>query len=509
MKLTMCNCLIVLLCLIGCHSSLAQSPDTDTNDSPVTEEQDLTLDEQEQLDEEKKHLFNVGYKEFNNKKYEQAATGFYTYMQVANSGDENYEWAHFFYGVALEKLGYSHAAVDTFANIVTHKPNTKIVIYILSYFDTISRSQPFDQELVIAQALNSTNYGFIDDDLAALVHYHQGLYDSRFGLANWAGGHFEKIPKDSLYYGHYLYHVAVESTRTGNITPALQSLKQLLAIPKLDTKLADLANWTTARLLFEQEKYEDAIFHYKAIKTPVAEQASFLLERAWNHYKLNSPQRAMGLLYAFDAPDFKRFFTPEMFILKALIYKSLCHFDATLSVVDSFYERYSQALDAVYDRKEASDPETKALLLLIMNDEVIKRQWAFIQLLEHEDNMLSKIDDPSLQENLKNIYRMKIAQTAKHLKINVHREYERLANLLLEYEENINLVRYEAGVDRYQGADSLRYQKAQLTAKAKKEDWSQVIYPFQGEFWNDEFDDYKVHLADDCNTEQNWEIFFE
>lgn len=509
MKLVMRDCLILLLCLIGCYSALAQTADTNENEMPVTDEQDLTLEEEERLNEEKKQLFNAGYEEFNNKKYEKAAIGFYTYMQVANSGDENYEWAHFFYGVSLEKLGYSHAGVDTFANIVTHKPNTKIVIYILSYFDTISRSQPFDQELVIAQALNSTDYGFIDDDLGALVHYHQGLYDARFGLADWAGGHFDKIPHNSLYYGHYLYHSAVESTKKGNIPQALHSLKQLLAIPEPEPKLVDLANWTTARLLFEQEKYEEAIFHYKAIKTPVAEQASFLLERAWNHYKLNSPQRAMGLLYAFQAPDFKRFFTPEMFILKALIYKSLCHFDSTLSVVDSFYQRYEQALDAVYDRKEASDPETKALLLLIMNDEVIKRQWAFIQLLERENEKLPKIDDPSLKEHLQNIYRMKIAQTAKHLKINVNQEYERLANLLLEYEENINLVRYEAGVDRYQGADNLRYKNARLLSKAKKEDWSKVVYPFQGEFWNDEFDDYKVHLADECNTEQNWEIFFE
>jgi len=506
-------------------STLAQTPATENealsdtattattkvaaNNEKKAETQELSIEEQEALDEQKKELFKAGYDKFNRKKYKDAATGFYQYMQVANPGDENYEWAHFFYGVSLEKLGYSHATVDTFANIVTQKPNTKIVIYILSYFDTISRKQPFDNELLIARALNSTNYGFIDDDLAALVHYHQGIYDNRYGLSDWASGHFQKIPKDSLYYGHYLYHIAVEATREGEIDQALSSLEQLLKLENIDSSLSDLAHWTSARLLFEKQEYEQAIKHYKAIKTPVNEQASFLLERAWNHHQLNNPQRAMGLLYAFEAPDFKRFFTPEMYILKSLIYKSLCHYESTLATVDAFYKRYQQALDAVYDRKMASAPESHALLMLILNDEVIKRQWNFIQLLESESKKLNKIDDEQFRAHLQAIYDLKLAQTTKHLRVNVDREYERLANMLLEYEENINLVRYEAGVDQYQSASNLHYRDEKNKIVKKPDTQGKVIYLFQGEFWNDEFDDYKVHLADECNKEQTWEVFFE
>jgi len=507
-RLTPIGAFYVLVLFFSNQLIAQEAPAID--DGPVAAEAELTIEEEEKLEEEKKRLFKLGYEAFNAKRYQQSAIGYYTYMQNATPGDENFEWAHFFYGVSLEKLGYSHAAVDTFANIVTRKPNTKIVIYILSYFDTISRKQPFDHELLIAQALNSTNYGFIEDDLAALVHYHQGIYDTRFGLSDWASGHFKLIPENSVYYGHYLYHKAVEATREGEIASALQVLEQLLQLTELDPKLKDLAHWTSARLLFEREEFEKAISHYKAIKTPVVEQASFLLERAWNHYRLNNPQRAMGLLYAFQAPDFKQFFTPEMFILKALIYKSLCHYESTLTTVDAFYSRYQQALDAVYDRKRAADPEAQALLLLILNDEVIKRQWNFIKLLEEEASRLKRIDDPALKANLQAIYDLKLTQTAKHLRINVDKEFERLANLLLEYEENINLVRYEAGVDRYQNANDLRYQDEPKTQRPdESSDRSKVIYPFQGEFWNDEFDDYKVHLADECNNDAKWEVFFQ
>jgi len=486
----------------------AQETIVETEYQEPEQEIELTIDEQEKLDEEKKALFKIGYDQFNRKNYKKSLIGFSQYMAVANSGDENYEWANFFYGVCLEKLGFSHAAVDTFTQIVTRKPNTKIVVYILSYFDTLSRKQPFDQELLIAQALNSTDYGFVDDDLAAMVHYHQGIYDTRFGLSEWAEGHFNNIPHDSIYYASYLYQSAVEHIRKNELDSALTLLDTLLSLSNIDEKMADIAHWTSARLLFEKSEHENAIEHYKAIKTPVSEQASFLLERAWNQYKLNNPQRAMGLLYAFEAPDFKRFFSPEMFILKSLIYKSLCKYESTLSTVDAFYARYQQALDAVYDRKLAADPESKTLLYLILNDESINRQWEFVRLLETETKRLESLDDQALQGHLYAIYALKIEQSAKHLRISVNREFERLANLLLEYEENINLVRYESGVDQYQSASDLRYRETNLEKSVKQPNKGEVIYQFQGEFWNDEFDDYKVHLSDECNNEQEWEVFF-
>lgn len=472
-------------------------------------ESELTLDEQEQQAEQKKQLFRIGYEFFNDRKYQRAATGFYDYMAIAEPGDENYEWAQFFYAISLEKLGYSHAAVDTFARLATRKPNTKIVVYILSYFDTISRSQPFDQELVIANALNGANYDFIDDDLAAMVHYHQGVYDAQFGLEAWAKGHFEKIPETSNYFAYYQYHLAIAAIEAGEISAALAPLDRILQLPQTDAKLQDLTLWTSARLLFELGEHAKAIARYKAIKTPVTEQASFLLERAWNQYKLQNYRRAMGLLYAYQAPDFSRFFTPEMFILKALIYKSLCHYESTLATVDAFYQRYQQALDAVYDRKRAADPESQQLLLLVLNNEAINRQWQFIRLLETEKSELSRFEHPAIQTHLTSIYDLKISQAARHLRTQVDKEYERLANLLLEYEENINLVRYEAGVDRYQTTGDFRYQKSDHTEADASADPSKVIYPFQGEFWNDEFDDYKVHLADECAQEDNWEVFFE
>ena len=35
-----------------------------------------------------------------------------------------------------------------------------------------------------------------------------------------------------------------------------------------------------------------------------------------------------------------------------------------------------------------------------------------------------------------------------------------------------------------------------------------AVYAFQGEFWNDELDDYEVILPDKCQKAEEWDIFF-
>jgi hypothetical protein len=34
------------------------------------------------------------------------------------------------------------------------------------------------------------------------------------------------------------------------------------------------------------------------------------------------------------------------------------------------------------------------------------------------------------------------------------------------------------------------------------------VYPFQGEFWNDELADLKVVLPNKCKNLEEWDIFF-
>ncbi len=455
--------------------------------------------------------FEKGYKAFTKENYDKACIYLYDYMRQNDRGAEDYEWAEFFLGVSLMRSGFSHGAVDTLGYLVSRKPNTKIVSYILEMFETISRTKPFDYDQLINRAVCDQEYGFVDRKTADFVHYHQGLFDWQNGFTEWAENHFKQIRKDTYYYYRYKHQMALYTLFEDDINKAIGKLEE---IEKADFEGEDLKNEirkTLARLYYEIKEYEKADETYERISKSIAHQAENLFERSWAQYRLDEQEKAMGLLYAFKSPLYKNYFTPEYFLLKSLIYKGVCHYRRALSVIDEFRDHYQTSLTNIYERGKIT--ENQSLLLVLLGKQRVGNLWKFIVLLEKEYAMIEDLDDPHLQKFLKKIYDIQIEQTKKEFRLLVTERYEEIANDLLEYEEKANLMAYEIGLDMYQRVYQYHYDETKKKKKEKKKlslgmKHYYAFYPFQGEFWSDELDNYKVILKDKCANMEEWDIFF-
>jgi hypothetical protein len=72
-------------------------------------------------------------------------------------------------------------------------------------------------------------------------------------------------------------------------------------------------------------------------------------------------------------------------------------------------------------------------------------------------------------------------------------------------------MEYEIGLDMYQRVYTYHYTEekpGKESTDGKDEETKKVVYNFQGEFWNDELDDYKVTLPNKCQNAEEWDIFF-
>ena len=216
----------------------------------------------------------------------------------------------------------------------------------------------------------------------------------------------------------------------------------------------------------------------------------------------------MGLLYSFEAPSYSNSFTPEFYILKSFIYKDVCHYKTAMKVLEQFKERYGEALDRIYSRGAIQD--NQAMLLVILNKPWVKRVWKFIELLEKEQGRLSQIKAPELTAYLDNLYGLKKKQYEERFRLLVRDEYEKMANEMLRFEEEAHLMEYEIGTDMYQRVSAFAYneEKTDSGKTSEGENTSKAIYNFQGEFWNDELDDYEVVLPNKCDSAEEWDIFF-
>ncbi|RJP82938.1 MAG: hypothetical protein C4522_02340 [Desulfobacteraceae bacterium] len=460
--------------------------------------------EQEKDREAAQKAFQEGYERFEDQDYDGACPLFYRYLSMSSPDDADYEWAEFFLGISLKKSGFSHAAVDILAHLVTRKPNPKIVSYCLEFFEKTVRTSPFDHDLVINQVICDQEYGFVGEEIADFIHYHQGVYDWKHGFLSWGDEHFGKIRPGTYYFHQFQYHKALRRIQNGHIDEAIVLLKSILESPLPDDDFKNDVRKTIARLLYEKGSYPEADRLYSEITRNILSQSQNMMERAWAHYRIGNPEKAMGFLYAFEAPSFQNYFTPEYYILKSFIFKDVCHYQSALAVVDDFKSRYGVALKGIYQRGNPEDNDP--LMLVILNRKKVNETWKFLELLEMEKKNIVKIQDRPFQEYLEKIYDLQMQESINDLRLYIQGEYENMANQLLQYEEEAHLMEYEIGLDMYQRVSESHYQDEKAGERESGE--GLVVYPFQGEFWNDELADYHVRLPNKCNNTEEWDIFF-
>ncbi|GAB6096971.1 hypothetical protein JCM14469_32250 [Desulfatiferula olefinivorans] len=453
-------------------------------------------------------LFDQGYALFSKDDFIDAAPYFYRYISENGPEADEYDWAAFFLGISLKKSGYSHAAVDVLTHLVTRKPNTRIVTYILELFETMSRTMPYDRDKVIHKAIIDQDYGFVDSSLTDFINYHQGLFDWENGFDDWGDKHFAKIRQGSYYHFMFRYRKALYDISRDRIDEAVTVLEEINGADFDGEDLKNQVRKTLARLLYEKKEYERADELYQSISHNIVFQAQNLMERSWAQYRMGHAEKAMGLLYAFKAPVYRNYFTPEYFLLKSFIYKDVCHYQRALAVIDEFRDHYREALDAVYGRKDPTD--NQALLLALLGHRKINETWAFLRLLDTEHSRIQRLEDPGLSDYLRTIYDLRLEQARREFRLRVDEKYVNLANDLLEYEEKADLMAYEVGLDMYQRVYQYHYTEGADRGKTETVAPGRylAVYPFQGEFWNDELNMYKVTLEDKCACMEEWDIFF-
>jgi hypothetical protein len=220
---------------------------------------------------------------------------------------------------------------------------------------------------------------------------------------------------------------------------------------------------------------------------------------------MGNPEKAMGLLYAFEAPSFRDAFKPEYYILKSFIYKDVCHYDKAMTVIEEFRSRYGGALDIIYSRENPVD--NHAMMLYLLNKKHVNQIWQFLELLEKEKAACVEFKDADLRSYLEKLYDLQIQRSRNKLRRLIEEDYEKAANDLLQYEENAHLMEYEIGLDMYKRVYEVHFEKDPQERSGSPET-KRAVYPFQKEFWNDELADYQVKLPNKCQDMEEWDIFF-
>jgi hypothetical protein len=256
-----------------------------------------------------------------------------------------------------------------------------------------------------------------------------------------------------------------------------------------------------SRLLYEQRQFAGAYSTLGKIPKGTELSSEILLERAWSKYKAGNAHRAMGLLYALDAPVYRKLFAPEKYILRALIYRRFCHYRASKLAARKFRILHDEALRQIRAGVplEEIDRVREPALRRVQS----RKLFLFLRSLRWEREALKKWDDEwgpgGLYKHLRKLYRQKVRQIKAELKSSMEESTAEVAEEMLRAEEQVNLLEYEVGQAIFQRvsesaiAGVVRKKAAKVPISSER-----VYYIFGGEYWTDELPHYKFNIEDRC-----------
>jgi hypothetical protein len=433
-----------------------------------------------------------------------AAAKLFTYIEGMPSTDENYAWAQFFLAKSLIDLKLKHAGAVYLARIARERTNPAVLPKALAELQKLT-DLPHDEVMIDEQVFGALDLGFLPEDIAGYAHYQQGLVDLRVGNERWATTHFSKLPEGSPEASRAKYAMLVTRLKASKKDFPREMIDQFLELakdPKLTLDARNDAMLAVARLRYELQDYQGALEGYELVKLPELDtgRATLYLEEAWTRYQLGQVHAAMGLLTTLDAPSFREEFVPEKYLLRALIYRDLCHYLPAKRSAKELTRKYAESLDAIREREDLTkDPR---LLRAAAAHGPAKRARRFLESLDLEGEQLGRYAGSfgdRMFSYITRVYDLSRAEGQRVYDARLHEAVRQEADKLLRASEQVRLMEYEVGLKLYE-----RVKKgAKLVPLLEEEPLKsgQVAFRFTDEYWNDELRAYRFSLKSRCIEE--------
>lgn len=449
-------------------------------------------------------IFDIALNDYFTGHPKDAAPKLFDYTENLPSTDENYAWAQFFLAKSLIELNLRHAGAVYLARIARERSNPAVLPRALEELQKLT-DLPHDEMMIDEQVFGALDLGFLPEEVAGYAHYQQGLVDLRVGNERWATTHFSKLTEGSAEASRAKYAMLVTRLRSAKRDLPKEMVDQFFELGK-DEKLTQEARndamLAVARLRYEQAEYKGALEAYDLVKLPALApgRATLYLEEAWTRYQLGQVHAAMGILTTLDAPSFREEFLPDKYLLKALIYRDLCHYLPAKRAAKELTRKYAESLDAVREREDLS--KDARLLRAASARGTTKRARRFLESVELEGEALGRYAGTFGDRMFGYMTRLYDLARAEAQRVYDQRLAESVrgeADKLLRASEQVRLMEYEVGLKLYERVKKGSKLVA-LLEEAPLED-NQVAFKFVEEYWNDELRSYRFSLKSRCIEE--------
>ncbi len=295
----------------------------------------------------------------------------------------------------------------------------------------------------------------------------------------------------------------------------------------------DLAYLAIARIAYEVHNYSGAVYYYRKVPRSSVRVGQALFEAGWSYFMQGNYRNALGVFHALHSPYLDYRYYPELYILEATAYLNLCRFSNARDAVDTFQERY--ASESVPLKKFlASHTTPKALfdgLTQAANGgEGVNLPASFVEsVLGDIDfyNLYRTVRDLEGEIDLLKVEGQSLGDYANDLRARVEAQHRRsvtevgikiqqilkgadteLTHLTIKATEvtfeidNAEKIALEAEIQKAYAGEIEEEGVVGVTAAASLLVGDRVqLWPFEGEYWEDELTYMKAFVRKECVDE--------
>ena len=443
------------------------------------------------------------------------------------------------YGIAhaLNKAGLIQSAANLLLEVVRAGPDK---MFFTTAFDQLRELRrvinyrPPELEDLTRFSVAHTSAGFQDG-----YHYFVGEFLHDFGLSQDAKPYLEKVATGSLDYARAQYLLGLIEVPTGpeekftaqQVSDASQAFQRAILSgekQKGGQPVVDLAYLALARLAYEIQQFDAAIYYYKKISKNSPKLASAFYEAGWTYFLKNDFSRALGTFHALHSPYFAHRFYPELWVLEAAIYVNLCRpvyarqsikmFEDTVLLLApparDFLKRnrrpedfYAAFLESANNPKASQLP--RVLQSPVLENVEFYNLYQTIKQIEKEEatvrgnlNALGAFGQDLLarlgqlrQERISEAGVI-IQKTLRQAQKEIETYQDKIAELAIDLTE-LELEGFDAEL-RGEAGDVPKASTAK-TGPIAIAGSDSMMWPFDGEFWKDEIGAYRSFLTEKCS----------
>ncbi len=445
-------------------------------------------------------FFNTIKKILDDKDFSQAVK--ISTQVIKNAGTDEQDEAYYLLSLTLHKVGLTYGASHILKSIAHRRIGTSIGSAALHQLSLIAQNGLYAHDEIASELISTNEFGVLHPDIQSFVSYHLGMYNLIHGFKKWADAEFEKI-KPNTYWGQQKqYLIALGEVARDRTDSAYNKLKAQYESPTTHERIKQKVIIQLARILFEKKEFNKAFEFYKEAKPPLREEGRLLLEKAWTLFYLKDFSKALGLLETLEIPYYRASIDPEIHVLRMLIYKQLCHYNAVKNEVKKFHKNFDSAIRDIKLRRPLDENPLIASHSLLPYKE--QERANFIHLLRTEQGILKTFDwqEYPFYINLVKDYKNKEKQIIRELQEKIENNAKNSAKHFLEIKEEIEFLNYSTNLDQLRiikKGENRSYKSERISPIT----FDRIFWPIKTEYWKDEFPDYKVLINSRCHNDKN------